>query len=111
MGMDRSDYIIYGWIISDDSLKHIDFFDDKFLPYVEGHPGEDFCIVRNESTRSVAIGYRIAQNHDDANGWGRGTPLENITRGTHAYVHEKFGELFGFNTNTDPKIFILSTYS
>lgn len=48
MGVDRTDHIIYGYKLpyelKNESGK-IDLWDDKFLPMIEGHKGEEFTII------------------------------------------------------------------
>lgn len=49
MSVDRTDYIVYGWKLpydlKDSKGNEIDFWDDKFLPMIEGHKNEKFSIV------------------------------------------------------------------
>lgn len=49
MGVDRTDYIIYGWKLpyglKNSDGNEIDFFEDKYLPYVEGHKGIQYTII------------------------------------------------------------------
>lgn len=74
MGVDRTDYIVYGWKlpydIQDANGQNIDFWDNKFRPMIEGQRGVIHTIVRDGMTRDYTVfGVRIKSDHDQNVGW------------------------------------------
>lgn len=63
MGVDRSDYVIYGYklFVYYFRVKGIELFDDnKYMLYIEGWKGEDYLIVYDQmSGEYVVFGYFI----------------------------------------------------
>lgn len=108
MGMDRADYIVYGWQIPKKEISDFDVMGDKALPYIEGHPGITYTIVPGEP---IVFGKRIASTTSDE-GW-RGytellTPIMNISE---KETIEKYKEVFGKEPKTKPTLFIFSNWS
>jgi hypothetical protein len=73
MGIDRTDYIVYGWKLpydlKDSKGDKIDFWDDKYLPMIEGHENEKYSIIIDGmSGEYVVFGIIIAQA-DESCGW------------------------------------------
>jgi len=63
MGVDRTDYIVHGYqleLTEDYEGNEIDFWDDEFLPMIEGHIGEDFSLITGEHGTPV-FGKILAQ--------------------------------------------------
>ena len=58
MGLDRTDYIIYGWMLPT-TIEGFDYWDEKYLPYIEGHPGVEYTIVLEEENKFLAFGKLI----------------------------------------------------
>ena len=51
MAINKTDYIIYGWklpyMVKDMNGEELDLWDDKFLPYIEGHKNIQYSIFNN----------------------------------------------------------------
>ncbi len=115
MGIYRSDYIIYGWKIKGTPKTKdgnpINFFGDKFLPYVEGHPGIEHIIVPyvnpdGNSGRDTVFGLRLAYSTE---GWN----FQNLNFGEldAEEVKAKYKELFDEEVDTEPEILIFTHLS
>lgn len=115
MGVDRSDYIIYGWKLSYE-MKHangetIDFWDDKYLSMIEGRPGELFTIIRDGMMGAHVVFGIMIQKADEYEGW------KFVELNFHEYnsqrpeVIEKYIEIFGKEPDNDPTILIFSHFS
>lgn len=114
MGVDRTDYIVYGYKLPPD-LKNekgkIDFWDDKFLPMIEGHPGEEFIIVNDGMMGEYTIfGIKI-KSADEDTGWDFVT-LDLKTLDPEK-VKKRYREVFELNDEpgAEPYLFIFSHYS
>jgi len=61
MGLSRTDYIVYGWKLplnmTDKDGNEINFWDDKFLPYIEGHKGEEYDLYYCDTEPTVIARY------------------------------------------------------
>lgn len=73
MGVDRTDYIVYGYKLPYE-LKNengkIDLWDDKFLPMIEGHQGEEFTLISDGMSGQYNVfGLRIESGGDKYEGW------------------------------------------
>jgi hypothetical protein len=114
MGVDRSDYLIYGYKMPADYLesKGVELFEDnKYLPYIEGWKDEDCAIVRDQMMGKYDVfGFSIA--YANSNGFEfielppGGWPV------TADQVKAKFKEVFGFSTDElgEPKVLLFSHY-
>ena len=113
MSVDRSDYIIYGWKLpyelKDTKGENIDLWDDKFLPMIEGHPGEKFTlIIDGMCGKYNAFGLSVAQSNED---WEfEKLNFEDISS-KKEQVKNKYKELFGTEIEEDPYLFIFSHFS
>jgi hypothetical protein len=121
MGVDRTDYIIYGFKMKPNDLKSngINIHDDnKFLPYIEGHIGVKEVIVYDYMCGEyVVFGKLINRADGDA-----GTNFTTISfqdffdDEERDFVTDTFKELFGEDVYNDldedePQIFVFSHYS
>jgi len=111
MGLYRTDYIVYGWklplLMRDKDGNDIDFWDDKFLPYIEGHKGVDFTIVRDFDNKQMAFGKLIGINSD---GWD----YQNldINKLDAKEVQDKYNEVFEVEGSVaEPYLFIFSHWN
>jgi hypothetical protein len=108
MGVDRTDYVVYGWqlpaVIYDAENKEVDVWDEKFLPYVEGHKGVDYCLVRGE--KYIVFGFCVASGGDKYEGWDF-EPLNTSLPKPHE-VQWEYCELFGYKTLPAPSLFIFT---
>lgn len=116
MGINRSDYIIYGWKlpfdIQNDKGKKIDLWDDKFLPMIEGHKGEEYVIIRDGMMGGYTVfGLEIANDGGSDEGWE--FLNLSILNGDvfKPSLIEKYIEMFDHKPKTDPKLFIFSHFS
>jgi hypothetical protein len=120
MGVDRTDYIVYGFKLHPNDLKAkgISIHDDKYLPYMEGHPDiVDVIVYDAMSGKYVVFGNLInkAEEHE-------GTIFTTISYKDffddeeRRRVTDKFKELFGDAVYGDleedePQMFVFSHYS
>lgn len=113
MGVDRSDYMIYGYKLPKDYIetKGIEMFEgDKYLPYIEGWKGEDYSIVNDQmSGKYVVFGYSIA--YANSNGFDF-IELPTDCPIKPEQVKAKFNEVFGFNPEElgEPKVLLFTHY-
>jgi len=102
MGLDRTDYIIYGWMLPP-KMVGFDYWDDKYLPYIEGHPGVDYTIVLEENNKFLAFGklIGIAENWD--------AKCINFKSLNPKEVQKKYQEVFETDVvHSEPYLFIFT---
>ena len=114
MGVDRSDYIVYGWKlpydIKDKDGNVIDIHDDKLLPYIEGDSKvSPYRIIADGMTGDyVVFGAIISDACDDWEGW------DFVEIRPHMFsekgVMDKYRELFNNNPRTYPTNFIFTHF-
>lgn len=114
MSINRKDHIVYGWKLAfnlkDVNDKNIDLWDDKFLPMIEGHEGEEFTLIRDSICGEYNVfGLNIKSYSNDENGWN--FEELNFQDFDDNKVIEKFRELFLHDPIEKPKLFIFSHYS
>lgn len=114
MGVDRSDYLIYGYKMPADYLESrgVELFEDeKYLRFIEGWKGETYSIVYDQTRgKYVVFGYSIA--HASSGGYdfielpADGWPV------TSEQIKEKFREVFGFVPDElgEPKVLLFTHY-
>jgi hypothetical protein len=114
MGVDRSDYLIYGFKMEPNYLesKGVELFEDsKYLPFIEGWKGEDYSIVYDQMMGKYCVfGFRIA--YADSEGFRfLGLPAEGWPIQAEQ-VKAKFKEVFGFNCGElgEPEVLLFSHY-
>lgn len=114
MGVDRSDYLIYGYKMPANYLesKGVNIWEDsKYLPFIEGWKDEDYSIVNDQMCGKYCVfGYSVAYANSDGfefielphNGW----PV------TADQIMAKFNEVFGFAPDGlgDPKVLLFTHY-
>lgn len=116
MVVDRTDYIVYGYKLPYE-LKNengkIDLLDDKFLPMIEGHQGEEFTLVSDGmSGQYIVFGMRIKSCGDKYEGWDFvHLDFKNLDA---EKVKSKYREVFELKEDhpiADPYLFIFSHFS
>ena len=71
MGAEQVTYVMTGIRVKRTVLEDmgIDIYDDKFLPYIEGHPGEPIDIVEDSQSEYIYMGEVIlkkcCEDYDD----------------------------------------------
>jgi len=102
MGLDRTDYIIYGWKLPP-NMDGFDYWDEKYLPYIEGHPGEDYTMVLEEENKFLAFGKLIKMAETWDGEW------INIKGLDPKEVQKKYKEVFEVDgVVAEPYLFIFS---
>jgi len=95
MGVDRTDYIVYGWKLPANyfETKGIDIWGDKFLRYIEGWEGEKYTIIKDGMCGKYCVfGLMITQANEE------GFEFFEITNDSLSPIEltDKFKEVFGF---------------
>jgi len=104
MSLDRTDHIIYGWKLPKE-IYGFDYWDEKNLPYVEGHVGEKYRIIRGEGHNYTIFGIVIAESYE----WNFvNIDLSEIDNNE---ILVKFKEIFGYGIEESPTLFIFSNYN
>ena len=109
MGVDRTDYIIYGYKLPY-NIKNL--LDDKFLPMIEGHEGEEFIIVTDGMCGQYNVfGILIESGGDTYEGWDF-VPLDFKNLDAEK-VKSKYREIFELKEDEqidEPYLFIFSHF-
>ena len=114
MGVDRRDYIVYAWKLPFELFSNgvqINFFDDKFLPMIEGHKQEDFIIVRDGMAgKYIVFGLKVKSGGDLYEGWNfEHLDVKNLDA---EKVKSRYKELFEIEGEVaEPYLFIFSHFS
>lgn len=114
MGVDRSDYLIYGYKMPADYLesKGVNIWEDsKCLPFIEGWEGEDYSIVDDQMMGKYCVfGYKILYANEQGFDFVQ-LPTE-IWPVKPEQVEAKFKEVFGFAPDElgEPKILLFTHY-
>jgi len=111
MSVDRTDYIVYGWKlpfdIKNEKNEIIDLWDDKYRSMIEGHPGEEFTIIRDGMCAEYTVfGLSIDQTYDE---WDF-VELD-IKKYDPKKLKNKYKEMFDNDCKTEPYLFIFSHFS
>ena len=114
MGVDRSDYIMYGWKlpyeILDNEGNEIDLWDEKFESVKCGFPGEEFRLISDGMCGEYNVfGLRMLYLDED-DGWDF-VNLDILQSIDSDKVKSKYVELFGIQPTTEPTLFIFSHFS
>jgi hypothetical protein len=113
MGVDRSDYIIYGWKlpyeIKDRDGNEIDIYDDKYESYINDIEKGMYTIISDGMCGTYRVfGILLEQDTDTWEGW------DFVKLSTNKYpmeeVKEKYRELFSNDPPSDPEVFIFSHF-
>ncbi len=120
MGVDRTDYIIFGFKFSPKDLKQhgIDLWDDKYLPYIEGHQGVEYIIVNDGMSGEYVVFGKLINQADE----NEGSNFKKIEYDSffsdqvNKAIIYKFKELFGNEMyasieDIDPQLLVFSHYS
>lgn len=114
MGVDRSDYLIYGYKMPFDYLrsKDVELFEgNKYMPYIEGWKGEEYSIVHDQMGGKYCVfGYKIIYANEQGFDFVQ-LPAETWPV-TADQVKAKFKELFGFADDElgEPKVLLFTHY-
>lgn len=112
MSVSRTDFIVYGWKLPykiKNKNGDIDLWADKFLPFIEGHKGIEYTLIRDDMSGEYNVfGKLIAHVTDD--GWD----FKNLdfTGVDTEEIKIKYKELFEIDTEpSEPYLFIFSNFS
>ncbi len=120
MGVDRTDYIIYGFNIPPAVAKEngVDIWDDKYLPFMEGRPGIFEAIVYDGMSGEYLVFGKVIHKSEDY----EGIPLKTVSYkdffddSEKDAITQKFIELFGQNIydneieDEEPQVIIFSHF-
>lgn len=114
MGVDRSDYIVYGWKlpyeILDTEGNEIDVYDEKFESMMCGFEGEDYTLICDGMCGNYNVfGLNVQSCDGEYEGWDFADI--DIKKFDDDKIIAKFIEVFGFEPQTEPKLFIFSHFS
>jgi hypothetical protein len=119
MGVERTDYIVFGFKMNPELLKRkrINIWDDKYLPFIEGHKGVPDVFVYDGMNEEYAVFGKLinrAEEHEGVNfttiSYKDFFDVEESSR-----VIGKFIELFGEDMldeldDDEPQMFVFSHY-
>jgi hypothetical protein len=113
MGVDKFEYVIYGWKLpykmNDQEGNAIDFWDDKFLPYIEGHQGVDHTLISDGmSGKYRAFGLLLADGDEHEGMDFIEIDFEELNADD---VKAVFRDVFGFDPPSEPKVLAFSHFS
>ena len=114
MGVDRSDYIVYGWKlpyeILDTEGNEIDVYDEKFESMMCGFEGEDYTLICDGMCGNYNVfGLNVQSCDGEYEGWD--FVNLDIASCDAEKVKSKYVELFGIYPTTEPTLFIFSHFS
>jgi hypothetical protein len=115
MGVDRIDYIVYGWKLPykiEGKNGKINIWDDKFLPLIEGRQGEKhFICVDGMCGKYVVFGILI-DSSDDYEGWTfQELNIHTIENNFDNELKNRYIDLFESEPQSNPKLLIFSHFS
>lgn len=113
MSVYRTEYLIYGYkdISKFPNSKDIDTWDDKYLPYIEGHDGEDFAMVVDRMAGHYIVFGDCFERIDTSYGSCECFEFQNLEQyNLNAdKVKEKYNKVFGEDVNLpEPEFFIFT---
>jgi hypothetical protein len=107
MGIDRRDYVVKGWRLPFN--KEI-IQNDDYLPMIEGHQGERFCIIMDDMCGSFMVfGERLASGGDENSGWE--FELIRDSKINNEELVNKYIDIFGKSPDKNPQTFIFTVFS
>lgn len=114
MGVDRTDFIMYGWKMPyklyDQNGEKINLHDEKFESMICGFPGEEFTFISDGMCGEYNVfGYSVNVGGDKYEGWEY-TEIDVKTFDDQKLI-DKYVELFGNQPATEPRLFIFSHFS
>ena len=81
MGYDTDFVVLLGFDIKD---VEFDKWDDKYLPYIEGHEGTEFTIIESEMTNNYCFFGKVLAYHNE-----RGSEIKKLPLRTSEDTQEK----------------------
>jgi len=113
MSVDRTDYIVYGWKLpyemKNSKGEKIDFWDDKYLSMIEGHPDEIYSLIIDGMMGEYIVFGIVIKQDEDGNGWNF-IHLKNPMFDPNE-LKESYREVFDVEGEVaDPYLFIFSHY-
>jgi hypothetical protein len=117
MGVSRTDYIVYGWKlpsdIKDKDGKVIDFWDEKFLPYIEGHLGVKYIFISDGMCGDYCVfGKKLNVQRDDEYEDTNFKELDISPSNLNSMeAFSKYLEVFGMGAETPPAVLVFSHFS
>jgi len=114
MGVERTDYIIFGWKLSDDCRKKINNLnqnnEDLILPYIEGWADCKYRIIEDGMSDEYSVFGIELESADQYNGWDFfEIEIDKIKQNDILKLKEEYNKLFGIILD-EPKLFIFSHY-
>lgn len=104
MGVDRTDFIMYGYKLNDD----LDIWDDKFIEYIEWKT-DSLALMDGGMNESPNMFGFVIESADKYEGFDVIELDFNIDNNKKEELIEKAKELF--NITTEPKYFVFSRFS
>ena len=118
MGVTKTDYLIYGWKLSYEfkgkNGKEVanEWFEDKYLPYIEGHPGIKYTLITDGMCGEYIVFGRLLDHRSDDTG---DTDFKEIDASPENLNEQEtcdiFTTLFGVEIPNKPKLIVFSHYS
>lgn len=111
MGVDRRDYIIYGWKLPFWYFKErgIETLENKFLPLTEGYKaGSSILIEDGMNGQYCVFGYLHAESGQNGFEFFELSPSDLAD--SHYDIHQKFIDWFGFKPDAVPVLMIFAHY-
>lgn len=119
MGVERTDYIIYGFKMNPKEVEvfGVDIWDNKFLPYIEGHQGVQDILV-NDAMNGEYLVFGKLINKQESGDEGKFTVInyqDFFDDQETNRITNLFKKLFGIAVhfelaNLDPEIYVFSHY-
>jgi len=116
MGISRTDYIIIGYKFPQD-IKHketgevFDTWDDKYLPYIEGHPEAGYQMIVDGMTDKYLMFGEVLASSDESDGFS--VQALKINLDEIQDLKERAQEIFGdyIEDIGEQKHYVFSHYS
>lgn len=111
MGVDRKDYIVYGWELPPiiNNSKKTNLWDDKFLPLIEGWEGEEFSLILGEDYE--VFGLILGTDNGKYEGWDFfHLDLKKMEPEKLKIKYRKIFDLDEGDPVSDPYLFIFSHF-
>jgi hypothetical protein len=114
MSVDRTDYIVYGWKLpyklENRNGETLDLWDDKFLPYIEGHKDVECRIISDGMCGDYTVfGVVLNSGGDQYEGW-KFEEL-NIDEIDKEGLEESFESILDIEPTTKPTMFLFSHFT
>lgn len=116
MSVDRTDYIVYGWKLPY-QIKNkngvIDLWDDKYLPMMKGHKGEEYTIISDGMSGGYTVfGKLIISGGDKYEGWEfNDLSIDKLDANSVKAKYLELFELDDIGGIGEPTLFIFSHFS